>query len=181
MLIAGIILLLNLALLPALDRRRYSPNRVKCAANLRAIGFACIMYANADRQGRYPDTFETLMVTEGITPEVFCCPTSDDQPAKSADQLSAGGHLSYIYVGSGLTKKLAGEGHSGFEGDSSFVIAFEPLKNHRDNGMNVVFADGQVRWLGAEQGKKLQAVAESAPGKLIRWDGKTATVATTQP
>ncbi|MDB5304513.1 MAG: hypothetical protein JWM97_2062 [Phycisphaerales bacterium] len=139
------------------------------------------MYANADRQGRYPDTFKTLMVTEGITPEVFCCPTSDDQPAKSADQLSAGGHLSYIYLEGGLTKKLAGEGHSGFEGDSSFVIAFEPLKNHHGGGMNVVFADGRVQWLEAEQGKKLQAVAQSAGGKLVRWNGTAATVAATQP
>ncbi|HWE96220.1 MAG TPA: hypothetical protein VG269_19810 [Tepidisphaeraceae bacterium] len=173
--VAAIIVLLTLWLWPALNRGRYSANRVKCAANLRAIGLACIMYANADPQGRFPDTFEHLMAAQDFTPEVFCCPASDDHPSRDAAQLSAGGHLSYIYVGNGLTKKL------GNEGSSSLVIAFEALKNHQNSGMDVVFADGRVEWLDAEKGKTLQAFAKSVRGRMIRWDGKTATVAATQP
>ncbi len=56
-------------------------NRVKCASNLRYIGYAISMYADA-RGGQFPDRLEDLL-SNGIdlSPEVFVCPSSKDTPA----------------------------------------------------------------------------------------------------
>ncbi|MDB5304512.1 MAG: hypothetical protein JWM97_2061 [Phycisphaerales bacterium] len=159
------------------NRARSTVMRNNCTYNLHLIGYACLMYAKDDPHGRFPARFEDLLLKEDISANVFCCPESDDTPAQgpttqaAVDQLSAGGHLSYIYVGAGLTNRS----------DANVVVAYEPLKNHHGEGMNVLFADGHIDWLTSEQAQKLSAFAQSAPGKLIRWDGKTATVATTQP
>jgi prepilin-type processing-associated H-X9-DG protein len=175
----GLCLVLLSIFMPSYNPPRERPNRVKCASNLRQIGLACLMYANEDPRGRFPSRFEDILLHEDITSEVFCCPSSNDERAMgpttqaAADQLSAGGHLSYVYAGNGLTTKLAS--------DPTFVLAYEPLNNHHGEGMNVLFADGHVDWLTAAQGKTFLAVAQSAGGKLIHWNGTAATVAATQP
>jgi prepilin-type N-terminal cleavage/methylation domain-containing protein len=56
--VIGIIALLVSILLPSLNRAREQANRVKCANNLRQIGLAALMYANAEvRTGAYPRTY----------------------------------------------------------------------------------------------------------------------------
>jgi len=53
--VIGIIALLIAILLPALSGAREHANRVKCAANLRSIGQAMVLYAQ-ENHGRYPRT-----------------------------------------------------------------------------------------------------------------------------
>jgi prepilin-type N-terminal cleavage/methylation domain-containing protein/prepilin-type processing-associated H-X9-DG protein len=53
--VIGIIALLISILLPSLNRARETANRVKCAANLKAIGNSLLMYSN-DNKGAYPRT-----------------------------------------------------------------------------------------------------------------------------
>ena len=56
--VIGIIALLISILLPSLNRAREQANRIKCAANLRTIGQAIMMYTNEGRQqGNYPRTY----------------------------------------------------------------------------------------------------------------------------
>jgi len=56
--VIGIIALLISILLPSLNRAREQANRIKCAANLRTIGQAILMYTNEGRSsGNYPRTF----------------------------------------------------------------------------------------------------------------------------
>jgi len=54
--VIGIIALLISILLPSLNKARETANRVKCAANLRSIGQALLMYEN-DNHGLYPRTY----------------------------------------------------------------------------------------------------------------------------
>src|SRR5262245_59464665 len=51
--VIGIIALLISILLPSLNRARETANRVKCAANLKSIGQALMLYAGENR-GAYP-------------------------------------------------------------------------------------------------------------------------------
>ncbi len=64
--VIGIIALLISILLPSLNRARETANRAKCASNLRQIGQAIMMYADANR-GAYPRTYynQTSAATAG--------------------------------------------------------------------------------------------------------------------
>jgi type II secretory pathway pseudopilin PulG len=108
--------------LPALNRRCTMDNRTRCRFQLRSIGQAMQMYASESR-GAFPPDFNTLRVTQDLTSREFLCPS---------------GHLSYVYVGRGLTNKAP----------PGAVVAYEPPANHRD-GANVLYAQGQVVWVDA--------------------------------
>ena len=100
-----------------------------------------LLYAN-DHQGRYPDTMGDLL-EEDITTAVFVCPGSNDFPATGATtqatavDLYAGGHLSYLYFGKGLIGTPP----------ATLILAHEPLANHQNKGMNVLFGDGHVEFI----------------------------------
>jgi prepilin-type N-terminal cleavage/methylation domain-containing protein/prepilin-type processing-associated H-X9-DG protein len=65
--VIGIIALLISILLPSLNRARETANRVKCAANLKAIGNSLLMYSN-DNKGAYPRTIYTGSATASMIP-----------------------------------------------------------------------------------------------------------------
>jgi prepilin-type processing-associated H-X9-DG protein len=131
------------------------PSRFACASNLRQIGQGVQMYAN-ENAGRFPDDFETLLLTQDLTSEVFVCLHTNDSRADGpttqavAANLTAGGHVSYVYVGKGLT----------INSPPKAVVAYERLANHGD-GMNVLFADGRVEWIAAVDARKLLSELES--------------------
>ncbi len=123
-------------LLPSLNRAREQANRIKCASNLRQIGLAVQMYASANR-GAYPASFESLLSAQYIGADVFVCPSSDDTYAAGAADLSAGGHLSYVYTGGALN----------FRSPPNSVVAYEPLTNHNRDGINLLHVDGTVQFI----------------------------------
>lgn len=140
---ALLILLLVVILLPPLNRAREQANRVKCASNLRQVGQAVFIYASVNG-GRFPDRLDKLLSYAGSS--VFVCPSGNDSPAPGAtpqlqaSNLYTGGHLSYVYVGAGLST------NAGFGNAPTTVVMYEPLANHRD-GINVLYADGSVQFL----------------------------------
>lgn len=147
----GIILLLVSILMPNINRARPQGERIACAANLRYVGQSIQMYANEHR-GAFPDTLDQV-VAGRFAPDVrvMLCPACEDTPARGATpaavaaDLTAGGHLSYVYVGKGLTFRDRGD----------IVLAYEHATNHlRDDkrgGGNVLFADGHVEWHDAAE------------------------------
>jgi prepilin-type processing-associated H-X9-DG protein len=156
-------------MLPSLNRAREMAQRVHCAAQMRSLGQAIQMYAS-ENGGQYPDTIDKLMTTQDVTPEVFVCPSSKDTPATGATpqaqaaNLTAGGHLSYVYVGKGMsTPTGTGAANVTTAMLASTVVAYEPLTNHSNAGINVLFADGHVAFVPAAQAKQL--IADVQAGK----------------
>ncbi|HEX3357256.1 MAG TPA: H-X9-DG-CTERM domain-containing protein [Tepidisphaeraceae bacterium] len=139
-------------------RLRQTGNPGKCPSNLRQIGQAILLYAN-DHHGAYPDSVSTILLEEEVTSQLFICPTSNDTPATGpttqavAANLTAGGHLSYIYLGRGWTVAMT---------PANAIVAYEPLSNHGGDGMNVLFGDGHVEFLSAIAAKPI--LANAAPG-----------------
>jgi hypothetical protein len=116
-------------------------NVAKSAYNLRMIGQAIAQYAKT-YHGEYPDSFQTLFLHEDLDSGQFINPASNDTPATGpttqaiADQLVAGGHLSYLYVGRGLNAASVKQ---------NTVIAYEVLQTPGDGG-NVLFPDADVEY-----------------------------------
>ena len=112
----------------ASSRRPHSQaanNHAKCASNLQQIGQALRLYANA-HQGRYPDVLGQLMAIS-VSPSIFVCPASNDEAAvvgtttqESIDHVEMRGHLSYIYLGKGMSNT----------GRAERVLVYEPISDH---------------------------------------------------
>jgi hypothetical protein len=111
---------------------------VKSEANLRQIGLACASYRD-DHGGDFPDTLSQLLLCGDISqPGLFVSPRRQETPATGAttraiiDQIIAGGHLSYLYLGRGLTTATTTPGT---------IIAYEIPGTPNDAYGVVVFAD----------------------------------------
>ena len=160
--------------LPSINRSRSQGGRVKCPSNMRQIGQGCAMYAN-DHHGRYPDDLGTLFLNEDLDASVAVCPNTNDVPAIGpttqavVTSMLTPGHLSYVYLGKGLTDATA---------TADVVVLYEPLSNHSNEGMNVHFGDGHTEWLTAGQAQPLlqQVAAGTWPVRL-----PPAPVAASQP
>ncbi|MGB7160227.1 MAG: DUF4190 domain-containing protein [Tepidisphaeraceae bacterium] len=136
-------------LLPSLNRARETANRVKCASNMKQIGQALLLYGNNNR-GQYPPDLATLLNNSPLMIDTTVCPSSNDTPAAGPAQLNAGGHLSYVYV-------------SGQSTSSSFeaILLYEPLTNHDNDGINILFGDGHVEFLRRTDAEPLITAVEA--------------------
>lgn len=125
----------------------YRAYPVRCASNMRQIGQSLLTYAQANN-GCLPATLDQL-VDGNLEPRALTCPGTDDTPAPGATpeqqalNLTAGGHLSYIYCGKGLRTTA----HPAAE----TVILWEPRSNHQARGGNALFADGHVEFLNPDE------------------------------
>jgi prepilin-type processing-associated H-X9-DG protein len=123
--------------------------RIKCESNLRQIGEAMDRYAT-DHDGMYPDDFAELFLSDGLSAQIFVCPSGDDIPAAGinpreiAENLKKPGCCSYLYFARGLRAPL----------DPACVLATEPLQNHV-GGINVLYGDGHVDWAGPKEAEEL--------------------------
>jgi prepilin-type processing-associated H-X9-DG protein len=96
------------------------------------------------------------LLNEDITSSVFVSPLTSDTPAQGAtpqaiaDQLVAGGHLSYVYLGRGLNAKTV---------TPEMIVAYEKLPAS-SKGANVLFGDGHAEWFdGATVAKIIDRAA----------------------
>jgi prepilin-type processing-associated H-X9-DG protein len=125
---------------------RAETTKAKSADNLIYIGLAIKRYA-AEHGGEYPDNFATLLTNEDMSSVVFDSPQTHDRPASGAttkallEDLTAGGRLSYVYLGRGLSENMADAG--------DVVVAYEK-PGIFPTGSNVLFADGHVEFDGID-------------------------------
>jgi len=140
---------------------------------MRQIGQAIAMYAN-NHNGQFPDDLKTVLENEDLPTAVFVCPSSNDRVASvaattqaTAAGLSQPGHLSYLYLGKGLTNQTVTD-------DS--VILYEPLTNHASAGMNVMFGDFHVEWLSAAEAATILKQVAAKRG-IVRYPLTAATTA----
>lgn len=149
-LICGAFLLLAFLLMPSESYPREAAQRVNCASHMRQIGQAILLYA-MDNQGQFPPRLEEAFLTQQISAVIFVCPSSSDTEAPGgtlqaqAANLSTPGHMSYVYLGKGMTTTTKADA----------IVLYEPLTNHGNDGANFLFADGHVEFASAPIAQKM--------------------------
>lgn len=169
--VISIIALLAGFLVPTLIRGRMEARKVKCLSNLREIGRAAQIYADSVGGGRYPLAeganppahMSLQLVADYLgadaKPELFICPESARNQAevdytitdRCSFQLTED-NVSYAYT----IRKLTTTSGSNWvlAADDSMQDAENGItENHRD-GINVVFAGGDARWVTREELEK---------------------------
>jgi prepilin-type processing-associated H-X9-DG protein len=146
-------LMLLLLLTPPTSLGSEKANRARCNKTLRAIGISIQMYVG-DYNGKMPPDIEALLVGMDITPEVFVCHSSTDEPATGPTQeailqsFRRPGHCSYT-LASPLPAK-----HDAIT--PSHVLAYELQANHSD-GAHVLFGDGHADLVPKAEAERIVA------------------------
>jgi competence protein ComGC len=117
-------------LLPSLSRARELAKRAVDAANLRGIGQACQIYANANRD-QLPPNFQYLLDAGLITPGQLQNP-SDPDATNTRDHY----FVSYGDVSAPLEDLPA-----------HWVLAFSDPAYHNSEGANILFVNGDVEFV----------------------------------
>jgi prepilin-type processing-associated H-X9-DG protein len=166
------------AMLPSTSASPTQAKRIHCAWRLRTLGVALNAYVAT--HGRSPDSLGQLYLAGGIAPSDFLCPACADTAARGstpdavAADLTAGGHLSYAYVGAGLTAAA----------HPDTVVMFDQPMNHdvdRRDGGNVLFADGHLEWYNRAEFRTVVDRAAAGERPLLPRYLRATTQPTTQP
>jgi len=141
----------------ALSQARRQAMAVQCASNLRQLGLATMLYANANK-GFMPPTIDHVaaMLPGGAGKQVFICPACGTNPAKPPVLVGTrvSSHYHYIPPAARLSQ---------IKRVSSSVIAYEPPSNHDNRSMALLFADGHVELVTGPAMQKI--AAELAAGQ----------------
>jgi prepilin-type processing-associated H-X9-DG protein len=140
-------------MVPQYVRTRAAASRAACAANITTIAHAVERYTHANG-GAFPPSLERLVAAEKVPADAFVCPAGGDTPAPGATaearaaNLYTGGHLSYVYLGRGMSKR------NGPGAGASAVVLYEQPHYHAD-GIHVLFVDGHVAYVPQPDAQKL--------------------------
>ena len=114
--------------------------RQKCLSNLYALGSACKMY-EMDHPGQFPTNWFCFKDYYS-NPCLLRCPS---RPERYGTLANVDTWSDYILVPNLTTND-----------PPKTILAYEPLRNHKEGG-NVLYLDGSVYWLSAEEYGKLKA------------------------
>ncbi|MGC4033356.1 MAG: hypothetical protein QM754_16820 [Tepidisphaeraceae bacterium] len=145
---------------PEAQQARRQAKQIQCSTNLRKIGLAFQAYINADRNGDFPPDLPTLVVSQELSADVFLDPADPSRrtevgPVNNwASKIVPGSdHCDYIYpYQSGWNQSI----------NPKTIVLYEPLSSHNGDGINVVYADGEVNWL--ETGDASRVIASIQGG-----------------
>lgn len=140
-LIIGVMTLVVLAIVwsELIPRQRQHPAWMRCASNLRQIGYSLQIYSNENR-GMLPPSFDEILSSGDLTSEIFTCSrASDDRAEGSTTQallqdFHKPGHNSYVYVAKSVLWSSLTPAH---------VLAYENPNNHPE-GVIFLHGDGRV-------------------------------------
>jgi prepilin-type processing-associated H-X9-DG protein len=121
---------------PATINARRQALRVQCMSQLRQVGMGALMYANANG-GYLPQTLDQIVAAKLIPARLLQCPACAGDPRKPVASSGAYGNYHYVYLG-------AGRHTQGLRTPATIPLAYEPVTNHADLGINVLYADGHV-------------------------------------
>lgn len=151
----AVIALQTSILLPALNASRERANRIKSASNLRQMGQAMMLYADAHRKN--PPDMGTMVTEADLSAEVFVSPSSRTQLPRNLQNAQEAAkwvneHADYVYLGANIKPSAPAD----------TILAYEKPEVHGRDGFNVLFADGHVEWMtynaGMEELRKQNAV-----------------------
>jgi len=146
-------------LMPALGKTRQLAQRIMCSTNLSGLGKAIVVYTN-DYNDAYPSTdgwCDVLIEDCDVTPEQFCCPSSDAKVGKSSYAIN-------INVAGKKVSEVSPDTVLLFETNPAVNPAGGPeilsTDNHQRDGCNVLFADGHVKFVKTPELSALRWTSE---------------------
>ncbi len=141
--------LLAAMLLPAVRRQQAHANQTRCLSNVKQGSLAMLMYAQDYDERFPPDTnFETTLYPYVRNAQIFVCPSAQSPPSYGMNAGLCGLHLTMLSQPAQTTMLY----------DST---AEADLVGRHNNGNNVGFADGHVKWY------KVGSVKQYMPVKTI--------------
>lgn len=132
-----------------LARARETARRIECQNNLKILVLGQNSYAG-DHSGEYSEKLSDLYPKYVTRLEIFTCPSAGGPKISSKEEIDS--KTGYVLL-KGLTDSSPVEE----------VLMYERPENHRQDGGNVAYVDGQVEWLSrAELERVIEQQADSA-------------------
>lgn len=139
----------------------WARDRLQCEWQLKRIARGLARHARSHK-GVLPKDLSPLIADQDLDPALLVCPGmgSNDEPATGADKqailkdFSLPGRCSYRYFGAGMHWPAAAE----------TILVCEPLGNHDDNGVNILYGNGVIRWVPGREAKRVLANLQARQG-----------------
>jgi prepilin-type N-terminal cleavage/methylation domain-containing protein/prepilin-type processing-associated H-X9-DG protein len=143
-------------LLPAVAAARERARRTRCMSNLSQIGKAMKLYS-MDHDEQFPTNFAPDLASDDYAgnPKLFDCPSDNKGPATSLadiDTDSCAYNIVYEYQNNPLNEGVSSTIMHACDKDKDNQVSESNFGgNHDGDGGNVLYVDGSVSWVRADE------------------------------